>query len=373
MRRRLLIVPPGAKQKQKMQRLEAMTIAALASSTAPPLQAGDVFNTSGGWHQEQTQTSQPSIHPEQTSAAPSIASSFDCGRIHVHDGADLSFSHVLALLRACTPRERQTFYIVLMRERFGLRDIIKYGLIQLGHAMNSALFESAQHASSRAWLAQVLSATGEVDILAAITAGVKLFAGFPLPERLLAGGAEEEEEEEAEEEVIRRVVFAPRATPLDNRITLSAVALGSALFANAILLGIPLAAMAEDDDVPMALQALRCTKPDLAPTSAQLAVPHHPSFDVMPWPVFRANICLAIAHDPPLIDDDELCLDIMNDGIRCWGSGAGDSLHGRGQGAPWDSRSWEAAPWFLEKWEGLTGGRDGDMWRNSEWWRAMRN
>lgn len=368
----MLIAPPGAKQKQKMQKLEAMTIAALASSSAPSLQgAGDVFNVGGCWHREQAQTPRPFIHPEQTPCAPPS----DDGPIPAaYDGADLSFSHVLALLRACTPRERQTFYIVLMRERFGLRDIIKYGLIQLGHAMNGALFESAQHASSRAWLAQVLSATGEVDIPAAITAGVRLLAGFPLPERLLACGGDEEENE-GDDEAIRRAVFAPRASPLDSRITLSAVALGSALFANATLLGIPLAAMAEDHDVPIGAQALRCAKPDLAPTPAQLAVPHHPSFDLMPWPAFRANICLAIAQDPPLIDDDELCLDIMNDGIRCWGSGAGggDSLHGRGRGAPWDSRSWEAAPWFLDKWEGLTGGRDGDMWRNSEWWRAMRN
>ncbi|KAI1183557.1 hypothetical protein F5B17DRAFT_120266 [Nemania serpens] len=372
----MLIVPPGAKQRRRMQRLEAMTIAALTSSSAPSLQGKDILTGNDDWHQEQTQTPQSFPHPEQPLGTPFIAPSDD-RPIHLRNSADLTFSHVLALLRACRPRERQTFYIVLMRERFGLRDIIKYGLIQLGHAMNSALFESAQHASSRAWLAQVVlsATTGEVDILAAITAGIKLLAGFHLPERLLAGGGSDEDaaEEEEEKEAIRRVVFASRISPLDDRITLSAVALGSALFANAILLGIPLAAMAEDDDIPMTPQALRCTKPDLAPTAAQLAVPHHPSFDVMPWPAFRANICFAVAQDPPLIDDDELCLDIINDGIRCWGSGAGDSLHGRGRGAPWDSRSWEAAPWFLEKWEALTGGRDGDMWRTSEWWRAMRS
>ncbi|KAI0445130.1 hypothetical protein F4803DRAFT_204593 [Xylaria telfairii] len=246
-----------------------------------------------------------------------------------------------------------------MRERFGLRDIVKYGLIQLGHALSPGVFARAAHASSRAWLAEVLATVGPgVSALAALEAGIKLLAGFTLPE--------------THDEVIQRVVLATQPGIVTDRITLTTVSLGAAFFANAALLGIPLAAMEVDEDRALEPEALVCEKRDLRPTPAQRAVPHHPSFDVIPWPEFREKICAALAHKPPLIDDGELCLDFMNDGVRCWGSGAGDSLAGRGQGAPWDSRSWEAAPWFLEKWAFLTDGRDGQMWRNSEWWWAMR-
>ncbi|KAI1123104.1 hypothetical protein F5Y10DRAFT_252513 [Nemania abortiva] len=380
-----------AKQKQRLQRLEALSIAALASSSSPSSSSSTLgrrgaFDTSrrheslgpalpppllpaGG----QPGRGGPSTTTSTTTTTVTTTLPLDNRLVHAPDVRSLNLGLVQALLRSCTPRERQTFHIILMRERFSLRDIIKYGLIQLGYAMNASLFESAKHASTRAWIAQVLSAMGEIDIPAVFAAGIRLLASFPLPESLLASGNNNNNDDDDDDEVIRRVVFAPQAMSPSNRITLSTVSLGSAFFANAMLLGIPLAAMAQDDDVPMHPQALRCTKPDLAPTPAQRAIPHHPSLDVIPWPVFRTNVCVAIAHDPPLVDDDELCLDLLNEGVRCWGSGAGDSLHGRGQGAPWDSRSWEAAPWFLEKWEALTGGRDGDMWRGSEWWRAMRS
>ncbi|KAI0877444.1 hypothetical protein GGS24DRAFT_511080 [Hypoxylon argillaceum] len=356
-----------AKQKQRIQRLEALTIAALASSPSSSSSSlvgrGHTPNINQH-HETQAQTSQlPTTSILDQSGRPSTTPSTT---------ARLDFARLQALLRACTPRERQTFHIIVMRERFGLRDIIKYGLIRLGHAMDASLFERARHASPRAWIAQVRAALGEsIDILAVLAAGVRLLASFPLPEALLASSRNGSEAEEEEEEVIRRVVFAPRqaAAALRDQVTLSAVALGAALFANALVLGIPLAAMAsDDDDAPLRPQALRGGIPaDLVPTAAQRAVPHHPSLDVMPWPAFRENVCAALARDPPGVDDDELCLDLLNDGVRCWGGG------GRGMGAPWDSRSWEAAPWFLEKWEGLAGGREGEMWKGSEWWRAMRS
>ncbi len=113
-------------------------------------------------------------------------------------------------------------------------------------------------------------------------------------------------------------------------------------------------------------------KPDLRPTAAQRNIPHHPCYDLIPWPVFRTRAIIAASMDPPLIDEDDLYLDIMSDAFRCWGSGAAP-LHGRGLGSPWDQRSWEAAPWFLSKLEALTDGPDGDLWKNSAWWRSMRS
>ncbi|KAI0427935.1 hypothetical protein F5Y09DRAFT_332972 [Xylaria sp. FL1042] len=350
-----------AKQKQKMRRLEeALTIAALQTSASSS--RVDAFGRS--WLHEDEQSL---IIAGQTLAGPSTTSQSGEQPVYQPDDANLSFFlRIHALFTSCTPRERQTYRIIVMRERFSIRDVIKYGLIRLGYAMNSHLFESARHASTRDWIGQVIAVIGNVDIIAVLAAGIKLLASFPLPSMLLDGN---------DEEIIRRIAFVEESDTLANanRITLTPVALGSAFFANAMLLGIPVSALMDYEDVPIPPQALHCTKPDLFPTPAQIAIPHHPSFDVIPWPAFRSNACIALAQNPPLIDDDELCLDLMNDGVRCWGSTTGASLHGRGQGVPWDQRSWEAAPWFLEKWAMLTGGRNGDMWKNSEWWSSMRS
>ncbi|KAI0905344.1 hypothetical protein F4823DRAFT_144219 [Ustulina deusta] len=353
-----------ARQKQKMQRLEALTIAAL---TPAPSFAGDAFNISR-LHQDKQQALQLQfpVCTGQALAGPSTDQS-DRGQVYQPDDANYDlFPRVHALLTSCTPRERRTYQIVVMRERFSIRDVIKYGLIRLGYAMNSHLFESAKHASTRVWIGHVLAVVGDIDIIAVLAAGIKLLASLPLPSTLLDGD---------DDDMMRRIAFATQSHAVANmnRITLTPIALGSALFANAMLLGIPISTMMDNEDVPLQPRALQCMKPDLVPTPAQIAIPHHPSFDVIPWPDFRSNVCIALAQNPPSIDDDELCLDLMNDGVRCWGSTTGDSLQGRGKGAPWDQRSWEAAPWFLEKWAMFTGGRNGDMWKNSEWWRSMRD
>ncbi|KAI0199345.1 hypothetical protein F4808DRAFT_461901 [Astrocystis sublimbata] len=376
-----------AKQKQKMQKLEALTIAALTASDASPM--WDAFEISQRRHEHTEQDSMqqqalvpcdqllnlayptsPTDHPHHPPNKGQVTT-----YSHLNDtvlALDL-FPRVHALFTSITPRERQTFQIIAMRECFGLRDVVKYGLIKLGYPMDSLLFENAKQASTRVWLAQVRAVTGDsVDVITVLAAGVKLLASLPLSSSILRDDGDGGGDGDGDgEEIMRRIVFAPRQySMLTNRVTFMTMSLSSAFFANATLLGIPIPSLMDYADAPVTPQALLCTKPDLVPTPAQLAIPHHPSFDVIPWPAFRSNLCIAIAHDPPLIDDDELCLDLMNDGIRCWGSAAGDSMHGRGHGAPWDQRSWEAAPWFLKKWEMLT---DEDMWRNSEWWRAMRS
>ncbi|KAI1359502.1 hypothetical protein F5Y08DRAFT_332264 [Xylaria arbuscula] len=351
-----------AKQKQKMQRLETLTIAALTSSSSSLMGGAYDINYRHHENAEQAFTQSQALRTAEQLLDPPDPSSLEN-----------LFPLVHALYKSITPRERRTYHVITMRERFSIRDVIKYGLIKLGYAMNPNLFESAKHASTRAWLAQVNTLIDDnVDVMTVFAAGVKLLSSFPLPPSMLRN---EDGDEDGffidEEEMMRRIVFAPRESSiLSNRVTLTTVSLGSAFFANATLLGIPIPSLMDYEDAPAVQpQALLCTKPDLVPTPAQLAIPHHPTIDVIPWPAFRSNVCIALAHDPPLIDDDELCLDFMNDGVRCWGSAAGDSLHGRGQGAPWDQRSWEAAPWFLEKYKALT---DEEMWRNSEWWRAIR-
>ena len=64
--------------------------------------------------------------------------------------------------------------------------------------------------------------------------------------------------------------------------------------------------------------------------------------------------------------------------LVCWG-GAGigqkdrnDSTGYASTGTPWDVRSWEAKVWFLKKYWTLLGGEDGELVRQSEWWRSTR-
>lgn len=111
---------------------------------------------------------------------------------------------------------------------------------------------------------------------------------------------------------------------------------------------------------------------DLQPVDVQITVEHHVYLDVIPFPSFREKALKAIAQDPPLFDEDELCCDICsNEGLIIWGS------QGNSQGMdacrPWDMRSWEPKPWFLKKYHFLVGGWEDEMWRAARWWHMMRN
>lgn len=114
-------------------------------------------------------------------------------------------------------------------------------------------------------------------------------------------------------------------------------------------------------------------KPDLRPTKEQIMIPHHPCYDIFPFPSLRKNIL----KGDIAADEEELVSDIL-DGLICWGgSGIGkrdrDTATGRvSSGVPWDVRSWEAKPWFLQKYWHLLGGEDGELVRQSEWWWSMR-
>ena len=114
-------------------------------------------------------------------------------------------------------------------------------------------------------------------------------------------------------------------------------------------------------------------KPDLRPSSEQITIRHHPYIDILPFPTLRNNL---IAHQEE-IDEDEFFYDMLN-GLVCWG-GAGvgkkdreDSTGYASTGTPWDVRSWEGRVWFLKKYWNLLGGEDGELVRQSEWWRNIR-
>jgi hypothetical protein len=112
--------------------------------------------------------------------------------------------------------------------------------------------------------------------------------------------------------------------------------------------------------------------PDLRPSATQLVHRHHPYIDVLPFPTLRERIIkLAYVEEEPMIDEDELCQD-LNDGLVCWGSVLDGRNSAMGSGAPWDVRSWEAQPWFLKKWWIVIGGAEGEIYKQTQWWRQMR-
>ncbi|KAF7550951.1 hypothetical protein G7Z17_g5360 [Cylindrodendrum hubeiense] len=121
---------------------------------------------------------------------------------------------------------------------------------------------------------------------------------------------------------------------------------------------------------------------DLRPTDSQLLQPHHPYLDVIPFATFRQRAVSALATDPPLFDEYEMCADMDGEGLICWGGGGRDVGKATRQQegnvgmiseVPWDARSWEPKVWFLRKYWFLVGGWDEEMWRSARWWAAMRN
>ncbi|KAL5361078.1 hypothetical protein BJX96DRAFT_151369 [Aspergillus floccosus] len=118
-------------------------------------------------------------------------------------------------------------------------------------------------------------------------------------------------------------------------------------------------------------RSYKSLKPDLRPTREQIIFRHHPQIDIFPFPTLRKNL---IIHQG-VVDEDSFCLDALT-GLVCWGSagiGRKDRQSGIGTtGTPWDVRSWEARAWFLKKYWDLLGGEEGELVRQSEWWRSMR-
>ncbi|KAL6230562.1 hypothetical protein BDW75DRAFT_234313 [Aspergillus navahoensis] len=114
-------------------------------------------------------------------------------------------------------------------------------------------------------------------------------------------------------------------------------------------------------------------KYDLRPTKEQITIDHHPIIDIYPFPTLRNNLVTRQG----MYDEDQFFHDSLT-GLICWGSaGVGQrdrniSTGKASTGTPWDLRSWEAQEWFLKKYWGLMGGEDGELVRQTEWWRSIR-
>ncbi|GJC87783.1 hypothetical protein ColLi_10621 [Colletotrichum liriopes] len=92
---------------------------------------------------------------------------------------------------------------------------------------------------------------------------------------------------------------------------------------------------------------------------------HHPWIDLFPFPRLRDNVLLGVAAG--LLDDDELCADILE--VK------DEDLSGRPSlivwGEPSDWMAWEANEAFFRKWGFLARGCH-EILRSTNHWRAKR-
>lgn len=193
--------------------------------------------------------------------------------------------------------------------------------------------------------------------------------------------------------------------PNDRNAFLSRICIGEAFVINSAQLGITENMLCDRDgsshfyrssdrpaDDPLTERVVKANqaifkslKPDLRPVREQIIMRHNSWIDVLPFPTLRANII----KNKDGLDEDTLLRDLMQ-GLICWraggdGGGAGEggirgmwtdlSLVTRDavNGTPWESRSWECRPWFLRKYWELLGGEEGDLVRQSEWWRNFKS
>ncbi|KAH6689132.1 hypothetical protein F5X68DRAFT_275111 [Plectosphaerella plurivora] len=170
-----------------------------------------------------------------------------------------------------------------------------------------------------------------------------------------------------------------------NNIQVQQMCVMDAMLRNLVLIGVPVSTFcadetespfynsgASDSDADSTLKAVqlswRSLRHDLRPTKIQVAKSHHPYIDVFPIPSVRKRL-VELQYE---IDEDSFFIDAIK-GFRCWGSRR-DSKRDQpsGTGSPWDMRSWEATPEFLKKWECVLGDEEGEMARQSRWWRELR-
>jgi hypothetical protein len=100
--------------------------------------------------------------------------------------------------------------------------------------------------------------------------------------------------------------------------------------------------------------------------------------------MLRDRAILLSVTKPDICDLFELKVDIFHKGgLMVWSSPEhrGDnglseswedqSMEGR-DWVPWNRRCWEAAPWFLSKWAIAVDGDEGELGKQSRWWKTVR-
>ncbi|CAJ0552683.1 Ff.00g007610.m01.CDS01 [Fusarium sp. VM40] len=163
-----------------------------------------------------------------------------------------------------------------------------------------------------------------------------------------------------------------RPALLPSLIRLNAV---NAVSSNALHIGIPLQGLCCDDVISPwnalgpkpadgALARPSCPE-SLHPTKLQIEIEHHPWVDLLPIPQLRDNMLRA--YTSGVIDEDELCIDILgllsSQGLQdayliVWGESH-------------DASSWEVSVGFLKKWGWLLKGCS-ELVESTNRWRQQR-
>lgn len=350
----LLTQKPGARQKTKVRHLEQMVAAAWVTQEPATQEC----------------VKEVPICPPTRYA---VAESSNCKVETYTASCNLTASDIYRALLSLSAHENRKGWGIMVRENFTLRDVVKYGLIAMGYSMDPMLYDSALSLSSREWIAAVKVRCGSLDMRQVVVAGLKILAHLTAPNEQPALEWPQPTYLRLSRDVIhlRSMSYASAMRAIAAQLSITTEYLMDEN-AQSLFYSIAHSRLSDNDndssDDDTALQKIT---PDLKPTFIQRSRAHHPCFDLMPWPSFRSNAIVLASGASPQIDEDDLCIDMLGGGVRCWGSAMG-SMHGRGNGVPWDGRSWEAMPWFLEKWKGIIrDDRDG-MIQTSAWWRSIR-
>lgn len=107
--------------------------------------------------------------------------------------------------------------------------------------------------------------------------------------------------------------------------------------------------------------------PSLLPTALQRTIPHEGWVDIIPHPVWRDNVLLALGH----FDEDALWSDIMGGLFEGFPQ---SEIEHRGVIAwspPWDASGWELSPGFVRRWGWCLRGCE-DILAITNQWRLKR-
>ncbi|ETI24512.1 hypothetical protein G647_03881 [Cladophialophora carrionii CBS 160.54] len=142
-------------------------------------------------------------------------------------------------------------------------------------------------------------------------------------------------------------------SPYRNHLQLVGESCFAATMAIAQSLGVSMQAYINDHPSPFSTTSnadVHTIPVDLRPTAYQLIIPHPSYLDCIPFPHFRS---MAIyLSSVKRLDHCSLFLDLMHDGMICWGRERASAQYGRSmrEGVAWNKRSWEVRRWFWRKW-----------------------
>ncbi|KIW18033.1 hypothetical protein PV08_02320 [Exophiala spinifera] len=142
-------------------------------------------------------------------------------------------------------------------------------------------------------------------------------------------------------------------SPYLNHLQLVGESCFAATLSIATGLGISRASYVNDHPSPFSSSStanIHTIPADLRPTAIQIMLPHPCYLDCIPFPHFRSMAVYLSSLNR--LDHCSLFLDIMHDGMVCWGRHGANARYGRSMrdSVPWSKRSWEVKPWFLRKW-----------------------